>query len=126
MSTPPSSAAASSQKVNLTLVLVVWVLIAALYVARALFNADHVPLFADTDDALRLVTVRDFLAGQNWYDHTQNRLNVPFGAEMHWSRLVDLVMAGLIVLFQPFAGSAGAAALAGYAWPLGLLFILLF
>ena len=126
MSNQPSSAVLSdSPRVNLGLVLLIWVLIAGLYIGRAWFNADHVPLFADTDDAMRLVTVRDFLAGQGWYDHWQARLNVPTGAEMHWSRLVDLVMGGLVLLFRPFVDNGTAEILAAYAWPLGLLFIML-
>lgn len=39
-------------------------------------------------------------------------------------RLVDLPLAGLILLFRPLAG-AGAEALAAYVWPLLLLFVLL-
>lgn len=51
------------------------------------------------DDALRLVQVRDLLAGQNWYDLTQHRLQPPIGLEMHWSRLLDAPMAVLSYVF---------------------------
>lgn len=78
------------------------------------------PLFADNDDAMRMVEVRDFLNGQNWFDHTQYRLNTPFGADMHWSRLVDLPIAILVLLARPFAGP-GAEIVAGYIWPMLLL-----
>lgn len=49
-----------------------------------------------TDDAMRLVEVRDLLAGQNWFDLTQYRLNSPNGVVTHWSRLIDLPLAVLI------------------------------
>jgi hypothetical protein len=53
----------------------------------------------DTDSALRLVQVRDLLAGQGWFDTTQHRMNTPDGLSMHWSRLVDgplALMAALV------------------------------
>lgn len=101
-----------------------FMLIAAAFVARAIYNIPIVPLFADTDDAMRLTMVRDLLAGQNWYDPVQHRLNTPFGAEIHWSRLIDLPIAGLILILRPFAGTM-ADIIAVYLWPLILLFCLL-
>jgi hypothetical protein len=35
-------------------------------------------------------------------------MNPPFGANIHWSRLVDLPIAGLILGLRPFLGGAGA------------------
>lgn len=61
--------------------------------------------FADPDDSMRLVQVRDFLAGQSWFDVSQHRANPPVGGPMHWSRLVDLPIAGSILLLRPFVGS---------------------
>lgn len=73
----------------------------------------------DTDDAMRLVQVRDLLAGQSWFDLAQHR---HAGAPpMHWSRLVDVPIAGLILLARPFAGPALAEGIAAVAWPLLLL-----
>ncbi|TNE57897.1 MAG: hypothetical protein EP341_03760 [Sphingomonadales bacterium] len=54
------------------------------------------------DDALRLVQVRDLLAGQGWYDLHQYRMMPPDGTLMHWSRLVDIPIAGLILFFSLF------------------------
>ncbi len=99
-------------------------LIAAALVARTLYNWTSVPLFADTDDAMRFTVVRDLMAGQSWFDPVQHRLNTPFGAEIHWSRLIDLPIAGLILLLRPLAGAA-AETLAVCIWPLVLLFGLL-
>ena len=58
----------------------------------------------DPDDQLRLVQVRDWLAGQSWWDITQYRMNPPDGGPMHWSRLVDVPIAAMIVLLTPFLG----------------------
>ena len=102
-----------------------WALISAVYIVRAVFMSETIPLIGDTDDAMRLVVVNDWLAGQNWFDHTQYRLNTPFGASIHWSRLVDVPIAGLILLLQPFAG-ASAPFLAAWIWPLLLLGALLY
>ena len=62
----------------------------------------------DTDDNMRIMQVRGLLHGQGWYDLRNYRMNPPFGANIHWSRLVDLPIAGLILGLRPFLGGAGA------------------
>lgn len=62
----------------------------------------------DTDDNMRIMQVRALLHGQSWYDLRDYRMNPPLGANIHWSRLVDLPIAGLILLLRPFLGGAGA------------------
>jgi MFS family permease len=62
----------------------------------------------DTDDNLRMMQVRDLLRGQDWYDLRQYRLNPPEGANIHWSHLVDLPIAAIILLARPFIGGAAA------------------
>lgn len=69
-----------------------------------------------TDDAMRLVEVRDLLAGQGWFDLTQHRLDPP-GMLMHWSRVVDLPLAGLIWALRPLLGVHGAEAATLVLWP---------
>ncbi|MBV9529377.1 MAG: AcrB/AcrD/AcrF family protein [Sphingomonas sp.] len=66
----------------------------------------------DTDDNMRMMQVRGLLHGQGWFDLRQYRLNPPFGANVHWSRLVDLPIAGLILSLRPFLGGAGAERIA--------------
>lgn len=107
------------------LLLLAFVLLAALaFIAvRANYNGFDQVFFADNDDAMRMVVVRDFLSGQNWLDHTQYRLNTPFGADMHWSRLVDLGIAIVELLARPFVGAAQAETVAGFIWPSILLAI---
>ena len=66
-------------------------------------------LLGDTDDNMRLMQVRAWLAGQGWYDLRQYRLDPALGGfDIHWSRLVDLPIAGLILAFKPFVGTATA------------------
>ena len=75
-------------------------------------------LALSTDDAMRLTGVRDLLAGQAWFDMTQWRMNVPYGVAMHWSRLVDAPIAGLILLFRAFLDPHLAETVAISVWPL--------
>ena len=89
------------------------------------FGRTGQPFFADTDDAMRMVRMRDFLAGQGWYDHVAHRLNTPWGAEIHWSRLIDLPLALLMLVFTPLLGADAAMVAAGYVWPMLLLGALL-
>jgi len=103
----------------------VFCIAAAIFVIRALNGSVEGPFFADTDDAMRMVVVRDLLNGQGWYDLVQHRLNTPFGAEIHWSRLVDLPLAALMLLFTPIFGAGGAMIATGFVWPLLLLAVLL-
>lgn len=101
-----------------------WALTAVAFVAKTLSTATTIPLILDTDDAMRLTMVHDFLGGQNWFDLVQHRLNTPYGGLMHWSRLIDLPEAALLFLLRPVFGPAADTALA-YAWPLLLLVPLL-
>jgi hypothetical protein len=77
----------------------------------------------DNDDAMRLVSVRDYLSGQGWYDNTQYRALPPNGVSLHWSRLVDLPLAGLVLFFSLFSNSLLAESLAAATWP-ALLFVI--
>lgn len=83
--------------------------------------------FVDPDDALRLVEVRDWMAGQSWFDVSQHRINPPWGGEMHWWRMLDVPIAAMILFFRLFMSPAAAEHAALIAWPLMLygLFLLL-
>ena len=97
----------------------------ALLLALSLpFATDYVG--ADNDDRMRLVVVRDLLAGQDWFDTTQYRLGLAGGTLMHWSRFVDLPIANLISVFSLFAGQRQAEALALAVWPSFLVVPVLF
>jgi hypothetical protein len=88
-------------------VLITWVLLA---LAMVLMNFKIIAMlrFTDPDDALRLLQVRDLLAGQSWFDVHQYRIAAPEGVAMHWSRLVDIPIAGMILLLRPLLGTVGA------------------
>lgn len=72
----------------------------------------------DPDDQLRLLQVHDWIAGQSWWDITQYRMNLPDGGDMHWSRLVDIPIAAIILLCRPFFGPVLAEHIAVVAVPL--------
>ena len=74
-----------------------------------------------TDDAMRLVQVRDLIGGQGWFDLFQHRLDPPSGILMHWSRVIDAPLAAIILLLRPLIGTHGAEAAALFLWPLLLL-----
>jgi hypothetical protein len=73
-----------------------------------------------TDDAMRLVEVRDLINGQGWYDLHQYRLNPP-GLLMHWSRVIDFPLSISILALKPLLGMYRAESVTLFVWPL-LLF----
>ncbi len=80
-------------------VMVAW-LLAAIILSLAMFDNIATLRFADPDDAMRLMEVRDWLAGQSWWDVGQHHLNRG-DFPMHWSRLVDLPLALVLMLAAP-------------------------
>ena len=90
-----------------------WVVVATwlafcIYFVINRWTAIHIFALGDTDDNLRMSQVRALLAGQGWFDLRQYRLNPPAGADIHWSRFVDLPIAGLILLLRPLVGGPDA------------------
>jgi hypothetical protein len=69
-----------------------------------------------TDDMVRMVTVRDWMAGQSWYDPLLHRLGYVPGTIMHWSRLIDLPIRLLIDVGNFFKAGAGEP-FAAVTWP---------
>ena len=72
----------------------------------------------DGDDAMRLVEVREFLAGRGWFDLHEVRLDPPIGYDTHWSRLIDAGLAGLFLAFRAVAAPDLAEQLMRAVWPL--------
>ncbi len=105
-------------------VFAVWLVAAIVLIA---LNRERIVggLAADGDDYMRLLEVRDWLAGQSWWDVSQHRLNPPTGGLMHWSRLVDLPVALFVAPLTPLLGAHGAEAVAVTAVPLATLGILM-
>lgn len=82
-----------------------------------LIEALRIGLYSDSDDAMRMIEVRDFLAGQGWFDLHHHRIVTPGGFIMHWSRLIDaplaLLIAGLGSVFEPAVAERSARVI----WP---------
>lgn len=75
-----------------------------------------------SDDYVRLAQVRDWMAGAAWFDVTQDRLG-PAGIAMHWSRVIDLPIAGLVRLFSVVTTLDMAEKLAVIVWPMTTLVV---
>lgn len=82
--------------------------------------------FKDPDDVLRMLQVLALHDGGDWYDLTQPRINPPTGLAMHWSRLPDLPLLGLLRLAEPWLGREGAIRFAALGVPvlLGIAYFL--
>ena len=106
------------------IVVLAWLAFCAWY----LWNNSTVRYFrlGDTDDNMRMMQVRGLLHGQGWFDLRQHRLSPPVGANIHWSRLVDLPIAGLILALRPFLGGPAAERWAVGIAPLLPYLLLLF
>jgi hypothetical protein len=92
-------------------VAVFWLLFCAWFILNRTTEIRFFSL-GDTDDNMRMMQVRGLLAGQGWFDLAQHRLA---GSNIHWSRLVDLPIAGLILVLRPFLVGAAAE-----RWAVGL------
>ncbi len=86
-------------------------------VCVVVYRGIAVPDSMFTDDVMRLVQVRDLIAGQGWFDLVPHRLNPSAAVAMHWSRLVDLPIAALILMLTPLFGQPGAEAIVTTLWP---------
>lgn len=115
--TAPHGPKARASRRWLPLVLATWL---AITIGLLLLNQDRIGAveFHDPDDELRLVQVRDLITGQGWFDLRQYRVDAAGGGVlMHWSRLVDLPIAAVILVLRPLMGQAGAELAALLAIP---------
>ena len=95
-----------------------WVLVSAFLVAVNWGGISSLH-FSDPDDVLRLIQIRDLLGGQSWFDVTQYRVDsANGGVAMHWSRLVDIPLAIVILVMTPLVGTAMAEMIAIVMVPL--------
>ena len=106
---------------NRRLIAVGLVITLGAWVALAISEGNITISLGDTDDAMRLVLVRSLLHGQGWYDQLVTRLQPPQGAYMHWSRLLDGVLAAFLWLVERVATPAWAELIVRFAWPLLLI-----
>jgi hypothetical protein len=94
----------------------VWLVVAAQLLW--MYWADTAQELGDTDDAMRLLQVRNLLNGKSWFDLHEPRLQPPSGYDTHWSRLIDGGLAGLYLIFRSVAEPALAERLMRVVWPL--------
>ncbi len=101
--------------------------IAALLLEGALVTAPRIEAvwrsgaFFDSDDAMRAVQLRAFLAGQGWFDLMVDRVDPPQGLVMHWSRIVDVPLAALHRLFSIFLSGDDVERATRLAFPFAFL-----
>ena len=102
-----------------------WALLAtAFLVIGTLVGSSFWDSLGDTDDAVRLVSVRELLAGARWFDTTLPRIGAPEPLVSHWSRLIDAPLGAMIAVFAPLLGNDGAELATRILWPT-LLFLAL-
>lgn len=108
---------------------VLWVLALAITFAPILTASDSPFLtgrFGDSDDLLRLKQVKDLLGlsgsePKSWFDLREQRIGPSPGLDSHWSRLLDAMLAVLVLGFKPLIGPEKAVWLMQYVWPLALI-----
>jgi hypothetical protein len=113
--TPPVFTRSQSSHIVLALG-AAWLVIVAQLLAE--HWTETAQTLSDMDDAMRLVEVREFLAGRGWFDLHEMRLGPPDGYDTHWSRLIDAGIAGLLVVFSRFTDTAFAERLVRTIWPM--------
>ena len=122
--TPPLKGSGSgltiSERRNWLLLLLLW-LLSATVATMVCWHSITGFRFWDPDDAMRLLEVRDWLAGQSWFDVSQHRMNLPAGLSMHWSRLLDVPLAALILSLKPAIGQRAAETVASVVVPMLIL-----
>jgi hypothetical protein len=97
------------------LVTLVWLVVALGLLLQ--YWAQTAETLLDTDDAMRLVQMRAWLAGQGWFDLHSTRVQPPAGYDSHWSRLIDAGLAGVYLVFRIFDPHAAERLMRAW-WPL--------
>lgn len=88
-------------------ILFIWLAVCAVMI---FITRDHIAsgIGWGPDDQLRQVQIRDWLAGQSWFDTTQYRIAEPDSQPMHWPRWIEIPLAMVMVLLTPVIGAATA------------------
>ncbi|MDT8758962.1 hypothetical protein MZO42_09660 [Sphingomonas psychrotolerans] len=102
-------------------VLIAWLVASVVLLADSARDMRSLRL-PDPDDTMRLMEVRDWLAGQSWWDVRQYHF---VAGDMHWSRLVDLPIAAVMLATAPMFGVAGAERIALIVVPLATFLVVL-
>jgi len=102
------------------LVALIWLAVVLITGIPALDQAIY-DILRGPDDHTRLARIRAFLDGAGWHDDRLARIDPPDGAVLHWSRLPDLLPAGLIAGLAPLIGVGAATKAAVITTPLAML-----
>ncbi len=70
-----------------------------------IFSGDFSMRFADPDDYMMLVRLRDFFIHGDLSYSLINRVNVPFGTDIYWSRIYDFFLIPIIWFLDLFVNS---------------------
>jgi hypothetical protein len=106
-----------SRRRSLWLICLTGFALVALNAARSPPQIDTLMLSADGDDQMRLVQVRDWLAGQGWFDTRQHRVLPPDSISMHWSRYIDLGLAAILTVASQVLAPEAAERATVILWP---------
>lgn len=101
--------------------LLAWSAIGVMVFAALAFWFDPTRLLTslgDTDDATRMIEVREWMAGASWFDLTLPRFGGAHPLVSHWSRLIDAPLAGLLSGFEFFLPADEAELVVRALWPL--------
>ncbi len=112
-----SQSAASGEKPSAAKIVLWTVLFQLAWHFRKIIPFMQEGSFNDSDDFLRLHQVRNWMGGQGWFDMSVPRMNLPDGGDMHWSRMVDVPIAGLTRFFDLFVETQTAERLTAVIWP---------
>ena len=108
--------AARRERSPLLLASLAWAALAIGMMVRDYHRFDH--QIGSTDDAMRLFQIHEWLRGAGWYGLFTDRFSPPTGYMPHWSRLIDVPIGGMILLFERFVSPARAEQLTLVIWPL--------
>lgn len=109
------------------LVLVAAILIATYQLLDPFWKRVSVWNLADNDDAMRVLQVRDWLAGQAWFDVSQHRFTEHPISNIHWSRIADLPLALTMLITNLIFGQSMGEKVATFITPiwLGVIYVLI-
>ena len=81
----------------------------------------------DNDDAMRVLQVRDWLAGQAWFDVSQHRFTEHPISNIHWSRIADLPLALTMLITNLIFGQSPGEKVAAFLTPmwLGVIYVII-
>ncbi len=103
------------------LALAALIIAAIVWTMLSLQRGHIVGWLGDTDDAMRLVLVRDLLGGHGWWDQRVVRLQPPLGSYMHWSQLLTGVLAAAMWSVSRLTSPSFAEWAVRFCWPLLLI-----